>query len=382
MDGWETALAPPRNLCPLFVGSEIYRRPAYGRNHPLAIPRVETAVDLCRCLGWLDEDLRPSPQASFAELSRFHHPAYLDALRHADKVGCVSSEVRKRYCLGTMENPAFAGVFERAATAVGGSILAAKLALDGRIVYHPAGGMHHARPDRASGFCYLNDPVFAILTLLDAGLSRVLYVDLDAHHCDAVEDAFASDPRVFTISVHEAGRWPGTGARDDRREGRARNLAVPPAISDSEFTYLIDTVVTPLAERYAAQAVVVVCGADPLKGDPLSTMQLSNLALWDAAMRGAAYAKVSVVLGGGGYNPWTLARFWAGLWGRIAGKTLPRSLLKNARAILAPLSCDLIDDENIDPAWLTTLVDPSNPSAVREEVVELARVVSAEDISI
>ncbi len=84
-------------------------------------------------------------------------------------------------------------MFERAATAVGGSILAAELALEGRAVFHPAGGTHHGRPDRASGFCYFNDPVFAIGTLLERGAGRVLYVDLDAHHCDGVQDAFLGD---------------------------------------------------------------------------------------------------------------------------------------------------------------------------------------------
>src|SRR5690606_37637711 len=124
-------------------------------------------------------------------------------------------------------NPLFPGLFERAATSVGGSILAARLALEGRIAYHPAGGTHHGRPDRASGFCYFNDPAFAILALLEAGLERVLYVDLDAHHGDGVQDAFAADERVHTVSIHEAGRWPGTGAASDTGDGRACNLPVP-----------------------------------------------------------------------------------------------------------------------------------------------------------
>src|SRR5207344_3103305 len=106
--------------------------------------------------------------------------------------GNVNAEERTRYGLGTMENPLFPGLFERAATSVGGSILAAQLALEGRVAFHPAGGTHHGRPGRASGFCYFNDPVFAVLTLLRAGLERVLYVDLDAHHGDGVQDAFAA----------------------------------------------------------------------------------------------------------------------------------------------------------------------------------------------
>ena len=362
---------------PLFVHSDIYRRAAYGGNHPLAIPRVETAVEICRCLDWLGDDLRESPTASFEELTRYHSPHYVAALRDADAAGFVSAEARERYAIGTMENPLFSGVFRRASTAVGGSMLAARLAAEGRIVYHPAGGTHHGQRARASGFCYFNDPVFAVLTFLDLGLERVLYVDLDAHHGDGVEDAFAADPRVFTISVHEADRWPWTGKAEDRREGRARNFPVPHRVNDTEYRYVIDEAVRPLAEAFRAQAVVITAGADPLAGDPLSKMMLSNGALWDAVVKVAQSAPAAAVLGGGGYNPWTLARFWAGLWGRISGKALPAQLPDCARESLAGLSCDLVDDEDVDPAWLVTLVDPPHEGPIRPEIIALREQVLA-----
>jgi len=363
--------AAHKDMSPLFIGSEVYRRSAYGRNHPLAIPRVETAVALCRSVGWLEQGMVESPAADFATLTRFHDPDYVAALFEADRAGFVPAEARRRYNIGTLENPVFPGVFERAATAVGGSILAARRALEGRIAYHPAGGTHHARPGGASGFCFLNDPVFAVLTLLDAGLGRVLYVDLDAHHGDGVEDAFAADSHVFTISIHESGRWPGTGLRGDLRQGRARNLPVPPGFNDSEFSFLIDEAVLPLAARFCPEAVVITAGADPLAGDPLSKMDLSNVAVWDAVMKVTATARAAVVLGGGGYNPWTVGRFWAGLWGRIAGYALPACLPDDARALLAGLSCDLIDDEDVDPNWLISLSDPPNPGAIRDDIRSL-----------
>ena len=276
-----------------------------------------------------------------------------------------------------MENPLFAGVFERAATAVGGSFEAARLALDGRRVFHPAGGTHHGRPDRASGFCYFNDPVFAVLGLLDGGLDRVAYVDLDAHHGDGVEDAFAADPRVFTISIHEAGRFPGTGALDDRREGRARNLPVPRGLVDDELAHLRDEAVLPLLEDFAPQAVVVTCGADPLAGDPLSAMRLSNRALIDTALAVVDRAPRAVVLGGGGYNPWTLARFWAALWGALAGKAMPTRLPEPSCARLRALDCDLVDEEDRDPAWFETLLDPPSNGPIRDEIRAIARAVRA-----
>jgi acetoin utilization protein AcuC len=275
----------------VFVSHELYRQAAYGGNHPLAIPRVELVLDLCRALGWLSaEELCNSPQASQAQLTKFHTPEYVTALRHATESGKVDRHTRERFSIGTMENPLFPGVYERAATSVGGSIRAAQLALEGRVAFHPAGGTHHGRPGRASGFCYFNDPAFAILTLLEAGVERLLYVDLDAHHGDAVQDAFEQDPRVWTISLHERGRWPYTGGIEDTGCGRACNLAVPARFNDSELRVLLEQVILPLGEQVSPQAVVLVCGADALAGDPLSSMALSNVALWSAARRIAALA--------------------------------------------------------------------------------------------
>lgn len=362
---------------PLFVGHDVYRRPAYGQNHPLSIPRVETAVDLCRLFGWLDGAWRTSPAASEEELRKFHAPAYISALRAAEQTKLTPASVRETYKIGTIENPVFPGVFERASTSVGGSILAASLALEGRVAYHPAGGTHHGRAERASGFCYFNDPAFAIIALLEAKLDRVLYVDLDAHHGDGVEDAFAHDERVFTISVHEEGRWPGTGRLEDRRHGRARNLSVPKHLNDSEFAFLVDEAVMPLTHKFAPQAIVIVCGADCLAGDPLSTMDLSNVALWGAAQRLADSAAAAIVLGGGGYNPWTVARAWAGLWGHLCDFCIPTVLPDAAQKLMRGLTCDLIDGEDIKCEWITTLADAPNFGDVREEVKAIARRVVA-----
>ncbi|HEX7328213.1 MAG TPA: acetoin utilization protein AcuC [Casimicrobiaceae bacterium] len=362
--------APRRRA--VFIGHDVYRRPAYGKMHPLAIPRVETVVDLARALDWFDDgEYRTSPRATDAELAWFHDPAYVRALRAASDAGAVDAAMRERHGVGTMENPIFPGVFERAATSVGGSIRAAELALDGYVAYHPAGGTHHGRRDRASGFCYFNDPVFAILRLLDAGIARIAYVDLDAHHGDGVEDAFAADPRVVTISVHEAGRWPHTGAVTDTRAGRACNLPVPPGCNDSEFALLVDDVVLPRVTEARPEAVVITCGGDALAGDPLTTMALTNVALWDAVVRLVALAPHAVVLGGGGYNPWTLTRYWTGLWGRLSGRAIPASLPIAASAILRELRCDLVDDEDVKPEWLTTLADVPTRGAVRDAVIAL-----------
>jgi acetoin utilization protein AcuC len=356
----------------VFIAHDLYRQPAYGRHHPLAIPRVEAVFDLCSALGWFAPgDLRASPRASESELARFHAPGYVAALRTASDTGAVDASVRARYCLGTMENPLFPGLYERAATSVGGSLLAARLALDGHLAFHPAGGTHHGRSDRASGFCYFNDVVLAIREFLDRGVKRVLYVDLDAHHGDAVQDAYAVDARVYTVSLHERARWPHTGEASDSGGGNAWNLPVPAHFNDSELDVLMRDVVLALAKRLAPQALVVTCGADALAGDPLSSMGLSNVALWSAVDALVATAKASVVLGGGGYNPWTLARYWAGLWAHVSGRDVPFALPQEASNVLRGLRCELIEDEDVRPEWLATMADRRNDGPVRDEVLRL-----------
>lgn len=369
-------------MAPEFISSEIYRQTGYRGNHPLAIQRIGPVLTLCEQLGWLAETgpdaYVRSPVATLDDLLKFHTPEYVSALRAAEERGGATAEERERYALGTMENPIFNGLFNRAATSVGGSIHAARRAVEGRIVYHPSGGTHHGFRDHASGFCFFNDPVFSVLTFLELGLERVLYVDLDAHHGDGVEAAFAGDERVFLISVHEGKRWPYTGTLDDRAGGNARNLPVPAKMNDSEFDFLMAEAVLPLARRFAPQALVVTCGADPLLGDPLSSLALSNSCLWDAVMALTETAPASVVLGGGGYNPWTVARCWTGLWGRIAGKTMPEVLPPESVAFLESLDCDLVDDEDdMQPWWTTTLVDPRNDGPLRADFCEVAAAVLA-----
>jgi acetoin utilization protein AcuC len=186
-----------------------------------------------------------------------------------------------------------------------------------------------------------------------------------------VQLAFEQDPRVMTVSVHEERRWPYSGLVEDRGAGQARNLPVPPGFNDSELAFLMAEAVLPLAHQFAPEALVITCGADPLAGDPLSKLELSNGALWRAVEDLVAECPRAAVLGGGGYNPWTVVRCWSGLWGSLSGRSVPATLPAEASDFLASLECDLIDDEDIADFWLTTLVDPPNNGPVRPEIRQL-----------
>ena len=368
---------------PRFIGSDIYRRSSYGPGHPLAIPRVSTVIDLCRALGWLpDCQYLDSPAATPDQLARFHHRDYIATLMAAERRQAVTPDERRRYNIGRNGNPVFAEMFRRPATACGGSILGASLILGGGVVYNPAGGTHHGRPGRASGFCYFNDPVLAILELLDGGLERVFYLDVDAHHGDGVQAALADDPRVLTVSLHEAGRWPmgrepggnpstggpQPGAAADRGAGRARNLPVPPGFHDDEMTYLLEAAISPLAEAFAPQAVVLQAGADALADDPQSKLALSNRALWRVVETARTLAPRLLVLGGGGYNPWSVGRCWAGIWGLLNGFKPPERLPDVAEAVLRGLSWRHRHGRNPPERWFACLDDAPRSGRIRPEV--------------
>ena len=351
-----------------FISHPVFLEPGFGAHHPLSTGRQKAVVDLATALGWLmPDEIIEAPLVDIALLSRFHTSDYLAALARVAASGLATAEDRRRYNLGTMECPVFPGLWQRAARSVGGAVRAAELALTGYVAFHPAGGTHHGRPGRASGFCYFNDPVFAIRRMLDGGLKRVAYVDLDAHHGDGVEDAIRDDHRVSMFSIHEAGRWPGSGHTGISANGRIVNHAVAPRIGSVAYARLVDDVFVPWLDAVRPDGVVICLGADALDGDPLSTMGLDNTTLWVAAERCISVSPCVVVLGGGGYNPWTTVRLWAGLWGRLIGADVGLDLPPAARAILAGLDCDLVEPEDRLVAWLTTLADTSSGSTIAQK---------------
>ncbi len=362
---------------PLYIGSEIYRRSSYGPKHPLAVPRVSTVTDIVRAMGWLgDNQFCEAPMADEAALARFHDPDYLAALRRVEATQSVSDADRERYGIGAGGNPIYPEIFRRPATSAGGVMLAARLVMDGGVVHCPGGGTHHGRRDRASGFCYVNDCVLGILTWLDAGIDRLAYLDIDAHHGDGVEDAFHDDPRVLTISVHEAGRWPGTGLASDPRRG-ILNFPVPQGFCDTELRFLMATSIVPAIAAHRPQALLLQCGADGLLEDPLARLALSNAAYRYVARAAMPLAPRLVVVGGGGYNPWTVGRAWACIWAELNGFPIPERVTPDAEAVLRALRYNRAAGRNPPEPWFTTLADTPREGAVRPEVEWLTRELSA-----
>ncbi|KZD05862.1 acetoin utilization protein AcuC [Oceanibaculum pacificum] len=361
---------------PILLGSEVYRNSVYGRKHPLSIPRVASTLDLIRSLGWWDERrYRPVEPATKAQLIRYHAPDYVDAVMRAEATRSVPPEDQERYNIGRNGNPVFPEIFRRPATSCAASILAANLLREGGVVHNPAGGTHHGQRDRASGFCYFNDPVLGILAMLDQGLGRVLYVDLDAHHGDGVQDAFHDEDRVLTVSIHEEGRWPRTGALADRAGGVARNLPVPEGFNDDELAYLVEEAVLPLAQRFQPQAVVLQCGCDGLEEDPQSRLSLSNRAIWRAVDLLCRTAPRALVLGGGGYNPWAVARCWAGIWGGLNGHEREIDLPPDAQSVLREIEWNHSRGRNPPAHWFTTLADAPRPGPIRDAIRQAAATV-------
>ncbi|KHQ51025.1 Acetoin utilization protein AcuC [Mameliella alba] len=348
---------------PVFIGSRIYRGSVYGPRHPLSIQRVPAVTDLARALGWVpDNRYRPSPRAKPVALTGFHTPAYINALQAAEAAQQVSDEVRARHGLGTLSNPVFPEMYRRPATAVGGGLLAAELVREGGIAHNPGGGQHHGLPDAAAGFCFLNEPVLTIRRLLDMGLQRVAYVDIDAHHCDGVELAFEGSERVRMISIHEARRWPFTGALEDRAGGSAFNLPVARGFKDTEFKMVLEEMILPAVETFRPEAIFLQCGADALAEDPLARLSLSNRSHVTTVRALRPLAPRMIVSGGGGYNPWTVARCWTAVWGEIAGEQVPERLPQEAEAVLRALAWHRKGQP--EEALFTTLLDSPREGAI------------------
>ena len=316
------------------IYSEDWNRFDYGPEHPLRMERLGLTWRLMQAYGLTrlpGAAVRAPTPASERDIAAFHAPEYLDVLKAAN--AGVQPPGGGTFGLGPGDNPVFRGLWEAAQLVAAGSLLAADLVADGEAdrVFHFAGGLHHALRERASGFCYVNDAVLAILRLRERGL-RVAYVDIDAHHGDGVQYAFYGDPHVLTISTHERGErlFPGTGFVNELGEGDAAGFSVNlplEAYTDSEvYLPAFEAVVPPLLERFKPDVIVAQLGIDSHRTDPLTHLALDIQGFARAFARIVPLAPRLVALGGGGYDIRNVARGWTAAWAVLNGVALPGAL--------------------------------------------------------
>jgi len=316
------------------VHSDAWTRFDYGPHHPLRMERLGLTQRLMEAYGLTTlpgSTVRTPEPASEGALAVYHGADYLETLKAAN--GGRAPKLAERFGLGPGDNPVFPGLWDAARLCAGGSLLAADLILDGQAdrVFHFAGGLHHAMPARASGFCYVNDAVLAILRFRERGL-RVLYVDIDAHHGDGVQHAFYSDPAVLTISTHERGDYlfPGTGFVEEAGMGAgvgySVNLPLEPFTDSSIYLPAFEQVVPPLFGAFRPDVVVAQLGIDSHRTDPLTHLALDVQGFARAVARITELSPKLMCLGGGGYDLPNVARAWTAAWAVLNVVELPAAL--------------------------------------------------------
>ncbi len=319
----------PNGKAVFLYGPELEAYP-YPPTCPFNTTRAGKARAILLPMGLLsgpDHAEVPPMRAGRHVLEAFHTPDYLDVL---ERMSAGEYEFDwLAYGLGTGDCPAFVGVWDYSVLACGASVQGAEMILRGEaaMAFNPSGGLHHAFPARAAGFCYLNDVVLACQTLAAAG-RRVLFVDIDVHHGDGVQAAFYDRDDVMTISLHQDGRtlFPGTGFVEEIGQGAGRgyavNLPLPMGTYDAAYLRAFREVVMPLAEAYGPDVIVLEIGADTLAGDPLAGLSLTNNTIAEAIGLIRSLGRPILATGGGGYNIENTARTWALAWTVLCGQEL------------------------------------------------------------
>lgn len=262
-------------------------------------------------------DTKKPFHASYDNLINFHSEDYINFLStvSSDNMNELVNDLHK---FNIKEDcPIFSGLFDYCKLTAGGSILAAQKLNSGEydIAINWAGGLHHAKRSEASGFCYVNDIVLGILELLKV-YERVLYIDIDVHHGDGVEEAFYTTDRVMTLSFHKYGDFfPGTGMISDVGYGKGKNYAVnvplKDGIDDESYQQIFKPIVSRIMETYGPSAIVLQCGADSISGDKLGCFNLTNIGHGECVKFVRSLNVPTILLGGGGYTVENVSKVWA-----------------------------------------------------------------------
>ncbi len=311
----------------VFIYSPEVEGLTYPPECPFKTQRAGLTRDRLRSFGLLgtgnlvESAARP---ATRAELECFHTPRYLDELKRAAAGDLTVDGFQMG--LGGPDTPVFSAMHDYGAWACGAALTAADMLIrrEADIVFSLLGGLHHAMPEKAAGFCFLNDVVMAGMRLASAG-RRVACLDVDAHHGDGVQYAFYQRPDVLTISLHESGQtlFPWGGFEDEIGEGAGRgynaNISLPAGTYDQAFLLALDGVALPLIGAYKPDVVVVELGMDTLAGDPLTHLHLTNNVVVELIQRLLRFEVPLLILGGGGYHVDNTVRAWALAWRTASG---------------------------------------------------------------
>jgi len=306
-----------------FIYSKEFSNFKPPKGYPWSVKRTEATYQLCKKQNLIDHEwitvYAPTP-AKEKDLLIFHDKKYLGLLKQANNG--VSKEKWLQYGLGTTECPIYKGVYDYNRLAVGATLLGMELIEKGSadIVFNPSGGFHHAGKDFAAGFCYINDAVIAAKKWVDKK-KRVLYVDVDAHHGDQVQEAFYTSSRVMTLSFHESGKtlFPfHTGFENEIGKGRGKgytvNVPLPEGTGDEEFTWAFQRIFLPLAKSFKPEIVIAALGADGLFSDPLSNLKLTNVGFSQVVQMIVDNSPKLLALGCGGYSEENTVRTWTLEW--------------------------------------------------------------------
>jgi acetoin utilization protein AcuC len=306
----------------------------FGDHHPFKIHRLGLTYELIRAYGLVDRPdvaLLPPREATEKEAMGFHSQGYLETLRVASDGMWVPNLFS--HGLGPSDNPVFPDVYDWGMLVAGGSIVCAEEILAGRArrAFNMSGGLHHAMPSRASGFCHVNDGVLAIQKLVRAG-KRVAYIDIDAHHGDGVQHAFYATSDVLTISIHQTGYtiFPGTGFVEEIGQGPGRgtsvNVPLRPGAGDEAYERVFDAIALPALRAYGPDVLVTQLGSDAVFGDVVANLRMS-LRQFERNVRALRDVGVPwLALGGGGYDVGNVVRAWTLAWSTITETELPDEL--------------------------------------------------------
>ncbi|MHA1650096.1 MAG: acetoin utilization protein AcuC [Candidatus Helarchaeota archaeon] len=368
------------------IFSNDYLKYDFGPQHPLKPVRLQLTYELMKAYNIFDTTqavVTPPRMATEEELELIHTKEYVQLVK---KFSEPDSGVYAAYeiGLGPGDNPIFPGMYDASRLVVGGSLVAADMVMenDHTHAFNIAGGLHHAMPDKASGFCIFNDPAITAAYLRKKYNARIVYIDIDAHAGDGVNWIFYKDPNVLTISLHETGKYlfPGTCFEDDIGQGPGKGYAVNipllPYTYKDVYLKVFDEIIPPIVEAFKPDVILNQCGVDTHFTDPLPHLLLTIQTYQALAER---IHKLShqfannkwVAFGGGGYSPSIVARSWCTIFAIMAELDIPNEIPENWIKLTKDLIQTTPENTRLDKEDPAAKLTPDNKKKIEEYTEKL-----------